>query len=384
MSRLLWLGLGFILSPMLIVSAQVFSPPLEGELIASTPNTQDHIQLYEIQGNITRDIRIGDGVHHVWDFSPDGCQLLVTLTPDRMPSMVYSVNLNGQNARALVDISALPEGDWDMWEPTFSPDGERIALTLSRETDDGRESRVAWIPATGGTPTFYSVAGDEHTPTWSPDGQWLAYVSYEERPAGSTIFATAEPDQAEDAPRLRESDLWIVSVDGLTKERITRFDTGSANAPRWNANSNLLAFTYAPTTGANQIWMIAAQAESIPTQLNFEWVQILDLAWHPDGQRLIGSIRGLQNTTQTQLWSISLVGNADESATPYTPNGFTNPLGGDFLRYHPNGEWLALRKNYQLILLSLVTSEQLALNQFGNTPPVWSPPDFAGEAACDG
>lgn len=378
--RRLCLALAVLLLPTLL-QAQDFPPPLAGDVLAYTDSAGDGVHLYELQTGLTRTLRIGEGTHHVWDFSPDGCRVLVTLTSEDTPSRLYNAELDGAGVRELVDFSELPPAAWTMWEADWSPTADMVAFTLARPTEAGRESRVAWVPAAGGAPTFYSVAGDEHTPRWSPDGNWLAYISYEDRPAGETPFTTAVPDQAAGAPTLREADLWMVSANGLTKERITRFDVGSAAQPRWNPDSDLLGFVFSPSPGENQFWMIAAVPEAIPTQLSYQWNQTLDFTWHPDGTTMVAAVRGLQGVNEARLWAVPLAGNADEDATLLTmvPE---DTVGVDFPRFNGAGTHLALRHNYQLVLVNVETQAVTSLGSYGNTPPVWNPPGFVGEAAC--
>lgn len=364
------------------VAAQDFPLPLEGEILAYTDADGGAIYLHDTQTQLTRTLQLGSGTHHMWDFSPDGCRVLYTLTDVAQPTQLLSVNLDGSDVRELVDVSELPFGDWSAWEPDWSPTGDRIAFALSRSIEGGRESRVAWVPAEGGAPIFYSVAGDEHTPRWSPDGVWLAYVSYEQRPAGATPFTTAEPNQTANTTLLREADLWMVSADGLTKERLTRFDVGSATNPRWNPAGDLLGFSYSPSPGDNQFWMIAAVADAIPTQLSFEWNQTLDLVWHPDGTTLVAAVRGLQEVEDSRLWTVPLVGNADIDATLYLQQSELGNATTDYPRFNADGTMLALRVDYQMVLLDTDTQAVSYLGSFGNSPPVWSPPGFVGEAAC--
>ena len=359
-------------------AAQDFPLPFTGDIVAATDADARAIYLYDTQTEITRRLSFGDATHRVWDFSPDGCRLLFTLTAGNQPTRLYSAALDGSDQRDLLDTSDLPAAAWTAWEPDWSPSRPLIALTLARPTETGVESRVASIPAAGGPPTFYSVAGDEHTPRWSPDGAWLAYISYEPRPAGATLYATAEPDAAEDAPTLREADVWMVSADGRTKERITRFDVGSAARPQWSPDGDLLGFVYSPSPNAHQFWFIAAAPDAIPTQLSYEWVQVLDYVWQPDGTGFTAAVRGLQDRDAARLWRVPLGGNADVDATGVLQ---TEPLA-DYPRYSPDGTWLAFRSNYALVLTALETGEMTRLGHYGNTPPVWSPSGFAGEDAC--
>ncbi|MEL6149016.1 MAG: hypothetical protein AAFR56_05275 [Chloroflexota bacterium] len=366
-------------------ASQVFDLPIEGDVVAYTTAEADAIYLYDTTTNITRTLQFGAGDHHVWDFSPDGCQVLFTLTNGNDPTGLYSANLNGDDLRPLLTTDELGAGPWFIWEPDWNPTENRVAFTISRETEQGRESRVAWVEpgATPQVPSFYSVAGDEHTPRWSPDGNWLAYVSYEERAAGATIYATAEPNTEDNAPRVREADIWMVSADGLTKERITRFDVGSAASPRWSPDGQLLGFIYSPIPGENQFWMIAAAAEAIPTPLSFEWNQTLDATWHPDGKTMVASVRGFQGVNGARLWTIPIVGNADTDGTRFFDDPEFNNLVVDYPRFNAAGTHLAFRSNYNVSVMELATGELFALDGAGNMPPVWSPAGFAGEATCD-
>jgi len=372
----------FLLLLMPTAHAQDFPLPLSGDLLAYTDQTNDAIYLYDFQTDTTRPLQMGMGLHHVWDFSPDGCRLLYTLTDNTRTTRLYSAALDGTDARELIDTTELPLGPWNLWEPDWNPTQPLIAFTLTRPTEQGRETRVAYVPATGGTPTFYSVAGDEHAPRWSPDGAWLAYLSYEPRPAGATLFATVEPAAEETAPTLREADLWMVSADANTKERLTRFSVGSVGQPRWSPDGSLLSFVYAPSANDHQFWMIAAAPDAIPTQLSYEWNYTLDLAWQPDGTALTAATRYLQGTEDAQLWRVPLAGNADVDATRFFEATALAQTSADFPRYSADGERLAFRASYELVIVDLETNAATRLGTYGNTPPVWSPAGFAGEEAC--
>src|ERR1043165_9236713 len=62
----------------------------------------------------------------------------------------------------------------------LSPDGAHIAYTLTsidRESDDYRNS-IWVVPFGGGVPTqFTRGIKNDTAPRWSPDGQWLAFLS---------------------------------------------------------------------------------------------------------------------------------------------------------------------------------------------------------------
>ena len=134
-----------ILAFVVAVGAQDFPPPLTGALVAYTDAPAEAVFLYDLESGLTRRLSFGTGEHTVWDFSPDGCRVLLTYTEPGQPTSVLSAALDGSDVRNLVDTTTLPEADWDAWEPDWSPDGNLVALTLSRSIpgEDRRESRVA-------------------------------------------------------------------------------------------------------------------------------------------------------------------------------------------------------------------------------------------------
>jgi Tol biopolymer transport system component len=365
--------------------------PLIGPLLAFDTAAQDRIVIYDLGSGEMRTLNFGASVHRVWGFSPDGCRLLFTLTDGAGDSDIYTARLDGGDLRVPVRYETLPAGQWSAWEPQWQPNDSRIAFTLVRRqlNSDGstaREYRIAWVNAEGGDPVFYSVSGDEHTARWSPDGAWLAYVSFEQRVAGADMYSTAVPTPvgAAPAPMLREADLWVVSADGERKLRLTNFDVGSVGMPRWSPDGSLIGFVYSPGPNLDQFWMIANAQDAIPTQLSSMWTMALDLTWLPDSTAMLAAVRGMQGVTENRLWMIPLLGNADTNARLYPDSGFDTLVYADYPRFSPDGRWLALRAGYQLTVLNVSDFSLLPLpdSLYGNTPPVWSPAAFAGEAAC--
>ncbi|PJF23575.1 MAG: hypothetical protein CUN56_00330 [Phototrophicales bacterium] len=369
--------------------------PLIGPLVAVTPAQQDRILIHDIANGNTRTLRFGYGELHVWDFSPDGCRILFTLDSDpaRLPRL-YSARLDGSDVQEMVVYQDDSVRGWGVWEPDWSPTG-LIAFTMIRDFyyTDGtthRDTHIAYIDgAAPAEPEFYSVTGREYTPTWSPDGTWLAYISYDRRMPGDDIYSTAVPTpEGTSAPDnlseilLNEADLWVVSADAQTKYRLTNFMTGSMRAPRWSPDGELIGFIYSPSPNNDTFWMIGNSPNALPTQLSGLWNLTLDHTWLPDSSAMLASVRDFRGIRENRLWRIPLVGNADDTATLYIEDDTF--IHTDFPRFSADGRYLAFRNAYSLVVIDTInaTWQRFDENLPGNTPPIWSPAAFTGEASC--
>ncbi|MFN0123363.1 MAG: TolB family protein, partial [Blastocatellia bacterium] len=61
----------------------------------------------------------------------------------------------------------------------ISPDGRHVAYTLSYNDMKENERRTEiWVaPVTGGAPRRFTTGKNDNAPQWSPDGQWIAFLS---------------------------------------------------------------------------------------------------------------------------------------------------------------------------------------------------------------
>lgn len=124
-----------------------------------------------------RDITI-DTTTSTWSFvdiSPDGQTIIFDMLGD-----IYRLPIDGGDAKPLTDGI-----EWN-FQPTYSPDGSKIAFISDRDGYDN-----LWVMDANGEGLVQITKESKHNvhnPAWSPDGQWLAArkgtVSRRSIPAG--------------------------------------------------------------------------------------------------------------------------------------------------------------------------------------------------------
>jgi tol-pal system beta propeller repeat protein TolB len=179
--------------------------------------------------------------------SPDGTQVAFTSSRDG-DSEVYAMPVAGG------PVTRLTVSHRDDWLPAWSPDGAWIAFLSDREgvprvfvvRPDGKDLRHAHAG---------EVVGEEQEPTWSPDGKRLAYTVSTNQGASEVWWADVAASEAhrvsaegarDEVPswspdgahlvyvstRDQRIDLWIGRADGTAEARLT--DTPEEEwIPRW-------------------------------------------------------------------------------------------------------------------------------------------------------
>jgi len=141
------------------------------------------------------------------DVSPDGTQIAFAGQLDGDPvSRIYLMAIDGTDVRALTSDTA---GDRD---PTWSPDGTKLAFTRVGLDEDEEPADLLYVldVASGEAVIVSSVQGaDAREPAWSSDGKFIAFTSNQSQDDeiavvaadGSTgIFASGNPQAADTSP----------------------------------------------------------------------------------------------------------------------------------------------------------------------------------------
>jgi len=226
--------------------------------------------------------------------SPDGGSFVFTKKIAGR-SHIYLQRVHGANPR---DLS--PDPAADDTQPTFSPDGEHIAFRSEREGGG-----IFLMGATGESPRRLTTFG--YNPSWSPDGSEI-------------VFATE--GVVDPAVRKSVSHLWRVGIANDKRQLVWK---GDGIQPSWSPGGQRIAFWALETGSRRTIWTLPA-AGGEPTRVtnddNLNWNPV----WSSDGSYLyFASDRG----GPMNFWRVPIdqasgkvLGDVEPVTTPAPWSGF--------------------------------------------------------------
>ena len=232
-------------------------------------DTGEVLQQYElnVKGYPTETrLTYSEGMDRAPKWSPDG-QRIVFYSERNGWWDIFSMDPDGSNQTQLTGI--YDDRAWSNpgeWSPTWSPDGLQIAFVSQR---DGHDS--IHIMDADGTNEIRLTADNVHDkePTWSPDGQYIAYVSNNATPA--------EPNR----------DIHVMDADGSNQKRLTRHIETDIS-PTWSPDGQKIAFFSQRDLVGYDIYVMDADGNNKRklTQGNV-WRGATSVpAWSPDGKRI--------------------------------------------------------------------------------------------------
>ena len=254
--------------------------------------------------------------------APDGRSLIYAVTTSDLPrakrvSHVWTMNIDGGSPR---QITSHEKGESS---PSFSPDGKWISYI---STKDG-SAHLYLMPTGGGeAKKLTNLSTGVYDPVWSPDGRWIA--------VSSDVYPECGGD---DACNKRIADTWsngplkAHSADSLLYRHWTD----------WKDGTRTHVFLINTSTGAARD--ITPGNYDSPT---FQLGGPLQYDFSPDGKEFIfvsNRDKDLASSTNNDLWVLSLTNPSAEALNITTENRAYDGSP----KYSPDGKYIAYRMQKQ-------------------------------------
>lgn len=258
----------------------VISP--DGQRIAFASNRTGNWDIFVMPMNggkavqVTNDV--GDELHPSW--SADGSSLVFCRLGETSGRWeMWISDSGGSGSTNFIGYGMFPE--WCPTAGTGEAGADRILFQLGRER--GRRTYSIWSldykNSSAGNLTEIASSAESAliNPTWSPDGQWIAFAEIPVSDLAANSFESPEtPMQAANASRKAatksvpdNSSLWMVNIDGTNKVNLAS-GAGGALMPSWGSQNRL--FFVSQRSGTENIWSIdlapaflATSGHAIPT-----------------------------------------------------------------------------------------------------------------------
>jgi Tol biopolymer transport system component len=240
-------------------------------------------------------------------WSPDGTRL--AFWGKGSPDSLYVVNVDGSGVRELAP---------NLWittnrRPSWSPDSHRLVVS-TESGPDLKDERLVVLDVDGRTTVDIEHPGPNGRvrrlyPTWSPDGQWIAFVGLVDgqraptlwlvRPDGSdehllptssALFEGASWAPTDDRLLLAysagtnaQNDVFVYDVDA-GRERVLAGTPSNEVWPAWSPDADSLAYV---NVEGDAIDIVSSDDGRLLNSIARRGIES-ELAWSPDGTSLYG------------------------------------------------------------------------------------------------
>ena len=229
---------------------------------------------------------------------------------------IYVMDADGGNQRRLTNN---PGNDVS---PSWSPDGKRIAFVSYR--DNPGNSEIYVMDADGGNPqNLTNNPGRDISPSWSPDGKRIAFSSDRDKPQNYEIY--------------------VMDADGQNEQRLTN-DPNEDQYPSWSPDGKRIAFSarreghFESDFGiTDEIYVMDANGENqqrLTENRQYDWYP----SWSPDGKRIAFSSDRKGDLQNYEIYVMDADGENQQRLTE-------NRAGDQWPSWSPDGKRIAFYSN---------------------------------------
>lgn len=299
--------------------------------IAPDEEEQDQVTVIPIKGGSP--LRLTEEPTFVWNHtvSSDGQTVVYAALRENNGGDLWAVRPDGTQHRRLL---ACPNAICS--DPSWSPDGRRLVYEkreVPHAGDTPAPPRLWWVDPISGETARVFQDGQQlgHSPRWSPDGQWLSFVSPGE--TGVRIYNLKDGRSHLIPSRMGEPAAWspdsntvLVTEVVFQGERVAihlfRADLNSGNvvdlngkaevevnSPTWSPDGKWIAYGRKVPRVAmgRQIWLMrsdGSQGRPLTTELEIDHGPP---TWSPDGRYLLFQRSPLKDpSTQPGIWILEI------------------------------------------------------------------------------
>lgn len=280
---------------------------------SESPRGPDGIYLIRPDGTDQHEILLDvAGQRRHPDFSPDGTMLAFDQS-DGTVDQVYISSSNGSEPRLAVACD--PASCIQIWEPSWSPDGTRLAVATTMPGNPWRMGIAIVDVTTGSSTQIVEHAmddGQDHSPRWSPDGERLVFWR------GS---ATADGGDCA---------VFSVAVDGTGLTQLTDDDL-VAGDPDFSSSGDRIVFgshplLQYPDAGRSELYTMAPDGADVRQLTDFgdDGPRATQPRWAPDGDAIL-YVRTTQTGLPRHVYAMAADGTSDGPVADADPI-YTHPV----------------------------------------------------------